>query len=162
MFEESKRRTDPKIGRCAKQGCSSTAFLAMKCHLANHSKESSFTIQLAKVLIHSAFVGRNEERRDDDDIEVESSPPRAHLGIDCVVGIIGMRGDVRRTEDLGCSAFLLLLLLLLPRREIVICGMGLRLRPRCDSVFTSFADRQAGRQASCSAFVKTRRRILHP
>ena len=152
MFEESKRRTDPKIGRCAKQGCSSTASLAMKCHLANHSKESSFTIQLAKVLIHSAFVGRNEERRDDDDIEVESSPPRAHLGIDCVVGIIGMRGDVR-TEDLGCSAFLLLLLLL-PRREIVICGMGLRLRPRCDRVFTSFADKRAGILIS-GCFVKT-------
>ena len=135
----------------------------MKCHLANHSKESSFTIQLAKVLIHSAFVGRNEERRDDDDdddIEVESSPPRAHLGIDCVVGIIGMRGDVR-TEDLGCSALLLrrlllllLLLLLLPRREIVICGMGLRLRPRCDSVFTSFADKQAG-ILILGCFVKT-------
>ena len=126
----------------------------MKCHLANHSKESSFTIQLAKVLIHSAFVGRNEERRDDDDIEVESSPPRAHLGIDCVAGIIGMRGDVR-TEALGCSALLLrLLLLLLPRREIVICGMGLRLRPRCDSVFTSFADKQAG-ILILGCFVKT-------
>ena len=38
--------------------------------------------------------------------------------------------------------------------EIVICGMGLRLRPRCDSVFTSFADKQAG-ILILGCFVKT-------
>ena len=140
MFEESKRRMDPKIGahnRVVHQQvlqCREISVItSMRANLECHRSDP-----LAKVWIQHPTNSLCCVRRVDIEVIVAAVvvASATHLGIDCV-GIIG----TSERDDVRIWAAALFFFFFPEESEIVICGMGLRLRPRgsrCDRVFTSF------------------------